>query len=178
MGVLTIGRHPGEICEEVLVKRKCIKDPTEIFKIVLRANETFSAFEERWTDETSYIQDILEVMRISAFMSNSKCPELATLFLDQVPRMVMEMMKRRRSQEARPRPGLESLTKFPKEILATEHRLRFPPCPSLVRTQAKKETRDGIGVREAEPYVEGYETERKPQRKPAGKSCQASRVKP
>nr|GEZ74807.1 reverse transcriptase domain-containing protein [Tanacetum cinerariifolium] len=33
-------------------------------------------------------------MKISAFMSNSKCPELARRFADQVPQTVTEMMKR------------------------------------------------------------------------------------
>ncbi|GKB02020.1 hypothetical protein Tco_0830064 [Tanacetum coccineum] len=35
-----------------------------------------------------------EVMQISAFMSNLKCPELARRFADQVPRTVTEMMKK------------------------------------------------------------------------------------
>ncbi|GKD31524.1 hypothetical protein Tco_1242302 [Tanacetum coccineum] len=35
-----------------------------------------------------------EVMQISTFMSNSKCPELARQFADQVPQTVTEMMKR------------------------------------------------------------------------------------
>nr|GEV93717.1 reverse transcriptase domain-containing protein [Tanacetum cinerariifolium] len=35
-----------------------------------------------------------EVMQISAFMSNSKCPELARRFADQVPQTMTEMMKR------------------------------------------------------------------------------------
>ncbi|GJW56810.1 hypothetical protein Tco_0103541 [Tanacetum coccineum] len=38
--------------------------------------------------------DVLEVMHISAFMSTSKCPELAMRFFDQVPKTVTEMMKR------------------------------------------------------------------------------------
>ncbi|GJT29858.1 hypothetical protein Tco_0910133 [Tanacetum coccineum] len=39
-------------------------------------------------------KDVLEVMHISAFMSTSKCPELAMRFFDQVPKTVTEMMKR------------------------------------------------------------------------------------
>ncbi|GKC06148.1 hypothetical protein Tco_0997758 [Tanacetum coccineum] len=42
----------------------------------------------------SYIQDVLEVMQILAFMSNSKCPELARRFSNQVPMTVTEMMRR------------------------------------------------------------------------------------
>ncbi|GJV51249.1 hypothetical protein Tco_1446990 [Tanacetum coccineum] len=42
----------------------------------------------------SYIPDVPEVMQISAFMSNSKCPELARQFSDQVPKTVTKMMRR------------------------------------------------------------------------------------
>ncbi|GJS29268.1 hypothetical protein Tco_0489888, partial [Tanacetum coccineum] len=42
----------------------------------------------------SYIQDVPKVMQISAFMSNSKCPELVRRFFDQVPKIVTEMMKK------------------------------------------------------------------------------------
>nr|GEZ78016.1 reverse transcriptase domain-containing protein [Tanacetum cinerariifolium] len=41
----------------------------------------------------SYIQDVPEVMQISAFMSNSKCLKLARRFSDQVLWIVTEMMK-------------------------------------------------------------------------------------
>ncbi|GJV39236.1 hypothetical protein Tco_1417676 [Tanacetum coccineum] len=41
-----------------------------------------------------YIQEVLEVMQLSSFMSNSKCSELARQFADQVPRTVTKMMKR------------------------------------------------------------------------------------
>ncbi|GJW48528.1 hypothetical protein Tco_0080174 [Tanacetum coccineum] len=41
-----------------------------------------------------YIQGVPEVMQISAFMTNSKCPELARRIVDQVPQIVTEMMKR------------------------------------------------------------------------------------
>ncbi|GJZ73515.1 hypothetical protein Tco_0637661 [Tanacetum coccineum] len=59
------------------------RDPTEVSKIIRRANETLIDFKERWTDEMSYIHDVLEVMRISAFMRNSKCTELARRSFDQ-----------------------------------------------------------------------------------------------
>nr|GEV23319.1 reverse transcriptase domain-containing protein [Tanacetum cinerariifolium] len=55
--------------ERFTLRRKCCKDLTE---------------------------DVPEVMQISAFMSNSKCPELARRFFDQVPKRVTEMMKRRK----------------------------------------------------------------------------------
>ncbi|GJZ79724.1 hypothetical protein Tco_0644561 [Tanacetum coccineum] len=70
------------------------KDPTEVSKIIRRANETLPDFKERWTEEMGYIQGVTEVMQISAFMSNSKCPKLARRFTDRVPRTVTEMMRR------------------------------------------------------------------------------------
>ncbi|GJS01217.1 reverse transcriptase domain-containing protein [Tanacetum coccineum] len=42
----------------------------------------------------SYIPDVPIVMQRSSFMSNSKCPELARRFSNQVPRTMTEMMKR------------------------------------------------------------------------------------
>ncbi|GKF99470.1 hypothetical protein Tco_0298253 [Tanacetum coccineum] len=51
-------------------------------------------FKERGTDEMSYIQDVPEVMQISDFMSNSKLAELASRLSDQVPKTVIEMMKK------------------------------------------------------------------------------------
>ncbi|GJS26526.1 hypothetical protein Tco_0487146 [Tanacetum coccineum] len=80
--------------ERFALRRRCSKDPTEVSKIVRRANETLPDFKERWTEEMRYIQGVPEVMQISAFMSNSKCPELARHFADQVPQTVTEMMKR------------------------------------------------------------------------------------
>ncbi|GJY79815.1 hypothetical protein Tco_0485616 [Tanacetum coccineum] len=76
------------------LRSKCCKDPTEVSKIIRIANETLPDYKERWTEEMSYIQDVSEVMHISAFMSTSKCPELARRFSDQVPKTVTEMMKR------------------------------------------------------------------------------------
>nr|GEX14289.1 reverse transcriptase domain-containing protein [Tanacetum cinerariifolium] len=69
-------------------------DPTEVTKIIKRANETLPIFKERWTEEMRCIPDVPVVMQISAFMSNSKCPELARHFSDQVPQTVAEMMRR------------------------------------------------------------------------------------
>nr|GEX89347.1 reverse transcriptase domain-containing protein [Tanacetum cinerariifolium] len=97
------------------------KDLMEVSKIIRRANETLPDFKERWTEKMSYIQGVLEVMQISAFMSNSNCPELARRFANQL--------------------SLDFLTKRPKEILATELQLQLPPCPPMVETQ-KKESLD------------------------------------
>ncbi|GJT44227.1 reverse transcriptase domain-containing protein [Tanacetum coccineum] len=79
--------------ERFSLRRRCNKDPTEVSKIVRRANETLPNFKERWTEEMGYIKGVLEVMQISAFMTNSKCPKLARRFADQVPQTVTKMMK-------------------------------------------------------------------------------------
>ncbi|GJV01232.1 reverse transcriptase domain-containing protein [Tanacetum coccineum] len=83
-----------KFAKRFVLRRRCFKDPTEVSKIIQKANETLLDFKERWTYEMSYIQDVPEVMQISAFMSNSKCPKLARRFSDQVLRTVTEMMKR------------------------------------------------------------------------------------
>lgn len=66
----------------------------EITKIVRKANEALSEFKERWTDETSRISGVPEVMQISSFMDRCKCPELAKRFSEKIPRTVTEMMIR------------------------------------------------------------------------------------
>nr|GEX89076.1 reverse transcriptase domain-containing protein [Tanacetum cinerariifolium]GEX96363.1 reverse transcriptase domain-containing protein [Tanacetum cinerariifolium] len=80
--------------ERFSLRRRCIKDPTEINKIVRKANEALSAFKERWTDETSYISNVPKIMWILAFMTNAKSSELSWRFSGQVPQTVTEMMKR------------------------------------------------------------------------------------
>nr|GEW73906.1 reverse transcriptase domain-containing protein [Tanacetum cinerariifolium] len=102
-----------KFAERFSLKMKCSKDLTEVSKIIRRANETLPDFKERWTEKISYIQGVLEVMQISAFMSNSNCPELARRFADQRP----------------------------KEILAIELQLQLPLYPPMVGTP-KKESLD------------------------------------
>ncbi|GJR98182.1 reverse transcriptase domain-containing protein [Tanacetum coccineum] len=80
--------------ERFALRRKYCKDPTKVSKIIKKTNETLPDFKQRWTEEMSYIPDVPIVMQISSFMSNSKCPELARRFSDQVPKTVTEMMKR------------------------------------------------------------------------------------
>ncbi|GJZ77474.1 reverse transcriptase domain-containing protein [Tanacetum coccineum] len=80
--------------ERFALRRRCNKDPIEVSKIFRNANEILPNFKERWTEKMRYIQGVPEVMQISAFMNNSKCPELARRFADQVPQTVTEMMKR------------------------------------------------------------------------------------
>ncbi|GJX84810.1 reverse transcriptase domain-containing protein [Tanacetum coccineum] len=41
--------------ERFALRRRCSKDPTEVSKIVRKANETLSDFKERWTEEMGYI---------------------------------------------------------------------------------------------------------------------------
>ncbi|GKF17902.1 reverse transcriptase domain-containing protein, partial [Tanacetum coccineum] len=70
------------------VRRACFKEPHEITKIVRRANESLTAFKERWTVETGFIMGVSEVMKISSFMDSVKSPELANRFSDKVPTTV------------------------------------------------------------------------------------------
>nr|GEX16265.1 hypothetical protein [Tanacetum cinerariifolium] len=85
-------------------RRACFKHPTEITKIVRRANETLGDFKERWIVETGFITGVPEVMKISSFMDAHKCPKLAKRFSNKVPNTVDEMMTRLddfvRSEEA------------------------------------------------------------------------------
>ncbi|GJV66699.1 hypothetical protein Tco_1482208 [Tanacetum coccineum] len=194
------------------VRRACFKEPYEITKIIRKANESLTAFKERWTVETGFIMGVPEVMKIASFMDSVKSPDLAKRFSDKVPTTVNEMMERlddfvhskeayantelpkgkigeshrrisfpfnerdtRSFQSTRPVESqgdeykynhrgrdvyrtikgrdnrapypyprgeynrrvapvltLDSLTKYPKEILATETQLRLPvPCPML-----------------------------------------------
>ncbi|GJU66507.1 reverse transcriptase domain-containing protein [Tanacetum coccineum] len=77
-----------------LVRRACFKEPHEITKIVKRANESLTAFKERWTVETGFIMGVLEVMKISSFIDSFKCLELAKRFSDKAPTTVNEMIRR------------------------------------------------------------------------------------
>ncbi|GJR02794.1 hypothetical protein Tco_0525778 [Tanacetum coccineum] len=86
------------------IRRAYFKDPTEIAKIVRKANETLVTFKEIWIVETGFIEGVPEVMKISSFMTAHKCPELAKRYSDKVPKKVDEMMVRLddfvRSEEA------------------------------------------------------------------------------
>ncbi|GJU71162.1 hypothetical protein Tco_1262567 [Tanacetum coccineum] len=57
-------------------------------------NDQSLAFGGALTGFANHGEDVLEVMQISAFMSNSKCLELGRCFFDQVPKTVTKMMKR------------------------------------------------------------------------------------
>nr|GEV90471.1 putative reverse transcriptase domain-containing protein [Tanacetum cinerariifolium] len=102
------------------IRRSCFKEPHEITKIIRRANESLTAFKERWTVETGFIMGVPEVMKISSFMDSVKSPELAKRFSDKVPMTVNEMMERLddfvRSEEA------YASTELPKEETGESHR--------------------------------------------------------
>nr|GEV58053.1 reverse transcriptase domain-containing protein [Tanacetum cinerariifolium] len=82
-----------EVLESPFTKRIIDEDPIEVSKIARRANEMLPNFKKRWIKEMGYIQGVPKVMQISAFVSHSKCPELARQFADQVPQTVTKMMK-------------------------------------------------------------------------------------
>lgn len=83
-----------QFVQRFALRRKCIRDPMEITKIVRRANEALSEFKERWTDEASRISGVPELMQISSFIDGCKSPELAKRFSEKIPRSVTEMMIR------------------------------------------------------------------------------------
>ncbi|GJX05049.1 reverse transcriptase domain-containing protein [Tanacetum coccineum] len=107
-------------------QKACFKKPHEITKIVRRANESLTAFKERWTVETGFIMGVPEVMKISSFIDSLKCPELAKRFSDKTPTTVTEMMRRLddfvRSEK------YFAQTELPKGETRVQHRkLYFPP---------------------------------------------------
>ncbi|GKD06032.1 reverse transcriptase domain-containing protein, partial [Tanacetum coccineum] len=128
-------------------RKACYKEPHEITKIVRKANETLTAFKERWTVETWFIIGVPEVMKISSFMDSVKSPELAKRFASNVPKMVNEMMKRLdefvRAEEA------YALTELPPgESRDIHRRLSFPAGSRDVHQRltfpaARRDDRDG-----------------------------------
>ncbi|GJT23751.1 reverse transcriptase domain-containing protein [Tanacetum coccineum] len=138
--------------ERFALRRKCCKDPTEVSKIIRKANETLPDFKKRWTEEMSYIPDVPTVMQISSFMSNSKCPELARRFSDQVPKTVTKMMKRVddfvKSDEVFKNTELPK-GEFPERSIATQHRGSRPPRHSY---------RNGPSRMDAHPKRDHYQS--------------------
>ncbi|GKB41774.1 reverse transcriptase domain-containing protein [Tanacetum coccineum] len=74
--------------------RACAKDPTEISKIIRKANESLPNFKERWISVSNGIPNVPKLMQISSFMSSHKCLELSRHFSDNIPKTVDEMLKR------------------------------------------------------------------------------------
>nr|GEX29398.1 reverse transcriptase domain-containing protein [Tanacetum cinerariifolium] len=111
------------------VRRACFKEPHEITKIIRRANESLTAFKERWTVETGFIMGVPEVMKISSFMDSVMSPELAKRFSDKVPTTGNERVQ---SQDILfiGRPGLKTLRAIPSTI----HAIMKFPTPKGVAT--------------------------------------------
>ncbi|GJY98722.1 hypothetical protein Tco_0516152, partial [Tanacetum coccineum] len=100
--------------------RACAKDPTEISKIIRRANETLPNFKERWVSESNVIPNVLELIQISSFMSSHKRIELLKHFSDSIPKTVDEMLKRL-DDYVRPEEAFRN-TKLPKgEFQRNDH---------------------------------------------------------
>ncbi|GJS78434.1 hypothetical protein Tco_0728315, partial [Tanacetum coccineum] len=128
-------------------RKACYKEPHEITKIGRKANETLTAFKERWTVETGFIIGVPEVMKISSFMDSVKSPELAKRFASNVTKTVNEMMKRLdefvRAEEAY---ALAELP--PGESREIHRRLSFPAGSRDVHQRltfpaARRDDRDG-----------------------------------
>ncbi|GJX71341.1 reverse transcriptase domain-containing protein [Tanacetum coccineum] len=128
--------------EMFTLRRKCCKDPIEVFKIVRKAKETLPDFKEGWIEEMSYIPDVPIVMQISSFMSNSKCLELARRFSDKVQNTVIEMMKRvdnfMNSEEVFKNTKLPK-GEYPEKVTATQFRRSRPPRHSYVNGPPRTE---------------------------------------
>ncbi|GKE83536.1 hypothetical protein Tco_1557278 [Tanacetum coccineum] len=114
-------------------RKRCFKDPTEIYKIQRKANETLPAFKERFIEESGHVLDVPEIMQIGAFMYGHKCPELSKKFAGKIPRTVDEIMERvddfLRSEEAydtteAPRGGHQSYSRDSRPMYPREG--RFP----------------------------------------------------
>ncbi|GKB78732.1 hypothetical protein Tco_0945627, partial [Tanacetum coccineum] len=87
----------GDLQEKFLNRfgmlKACAKDPTNISKIIRRANETLPNFKERWVSESNANHNVPELMQISSFMSSHKYPELSKRFSDNIPKTVAEMLR-------------------------------------------------------------------------------------
>nr|GEV87245.1 hypothetical protein [Tanacetum cinerariifolium] len=101
----------------------CAKDPRKISKIMQKANGSILIFKES-----------IPKIVVSSFMSSHKCSELAKCFLDSIPKIVDEMLKRvddyGRSEEA-------------------------------YRDTELSKVRNSYGIKQAQPLGERSEAERK-----------------
>ncbi|GJW22791.1 hypothetical protein Tco_0033413 [Tanacetum coccineum] len=119
----------------------CYKEPHEITKIVRKANETLTAFKERWTVETGFIIGVPETVnemmkRLDEFVRAEEAYALAELPPGEsrdihrrlsFPAGSRDIHQRLTFPAARRDDRDDSLTKCPKEILATETQLQLPP---------------------------------------------------
>nr|GEV38977.1 reverse transcriptase domain-containing protein [Tanacetum cinerariifolium] len=156
------------------IRRACFKEPYEITKIIKRANESFTAFKERWTVETGFIMGVPEVMKILSFMDSVKSLELAKRFSDKVPttaqgrdmylavipsddRAPYPSPKGEYNQRVAPILALDSRTKRLKEILATETKLRLLiPRPMLTSLRSGNTDRYCAYHQEKGHYTNDY----------------------
>ncbi|GKA89677.1 reverse transcriptase domain-containing protein [Tanacetum coccineum] len=145
-------------------RKACYKEPHEITKIVRKANETLTAFKERWTVETGFIIGVPEVMKISSFMDSVKSPELDKRFASSVPKTVNEMMKRLgefvRAEEAY---ALAELP--PGESRDIHRRLSFPAGSRDIHQRltfpaSRRDDRDGRHRDHRAPYPQREQTNR------------------
>nr|GEU62833.1 reverse transcriptase domain-containing protein [Tanacetum cinerariifolium] len=79
--------------EEYSQQNRYAKDPTEIHGIKRRQNEGLQAFMDRFKSESSHIQGIPPVLRISAFMHGHGHPKLAKKLNDKIPKTVDKMFE-------------------------------------------------------------------------------------
>ncbi|GJW76004.1 reverse transcriptase domain-containing protein [Tanacetum coccineum] len=112
------------------LRRRCFKDLTEVSKIIRKAHKMLLDFKEQWMDGISYIQDVLEVVQISAFASNSKFPELTRI--TELPR-----------------------GEFPEKGQGALHRGDRPPRDMYERGRQRTDNRNDFGGRRDhyQPYV-------------------------
>ncbi|GKC08840.1 hypothetical protein Tco_1000450 [Tanacetum coccineum] len=173
MPVWCVPANIGWKCTRFSTWRACFKDHTEITKVVRKANETLVAFLKRWTVKTGFIFGVLEILKISSFIDENKCLELAKRYSDKVEmgeiseaskkalgplnRGMIDFIKgdteltNKRTKGCDPiRLNLKSFTKHPKEILATKLQLNLP----------QETDRSGFRIRKTQPLDKRRKAER------------------
>ncbi|GKB45713.1 reverse transcriptase domain-containing protein [Tanacetum coccineum] len=91
--------------EEFSQQKRYAKDPLEIHDIKRRQNEGLQAFMDRFKSESSHINGVPPVLRISAFMHGHGHPELAKKLNDKIPKTLDEMFERVRAFVTPPNMG-------------------------------------------------------------------------
>nr|GEU82994.1 hypothetical protein [Tanacetum cinerariifolium] len=76
------------------VQKRYEKDPTKIHGIKRKPNEGFQAFMDRFKSESTHIEGVPSVLRISAFMDGHGHPELAKKLNDKISKTVDEMWEK------------------------------------------------------------------------------------
>ncbi|GKE61976.1 hypothetical protein Tco_1512343 [Tanacetum coccineum] len=78
---------------QAATKKKCIKDPVEIYHIKQRGGESTEDFVRRFKIESRDVKGAPEIMRISGFMHGITNPELIKRLHDKILKLVDEIMK-------------------------------------------------------------------------------------